>query len=135
MTRAAHCIGDDALWQAHTEAKAALIDEVKQQCDIELNPDHPILGFARRMTAYKRPDLLFSELACLKAIAGQYPFQMVLEGKAHPMDHEGKQFVEILHQHLCELAGTLPIAYLPDYDMALALKLVSGSDVWLNTPS
>lgn len=134
LTRAAHCLGDDVLWQAHSEARAALIDVVKQMCGIELNPDQPIFGFARRMTAYKRPDLLFSDLARLRSIAGQYPFQVVLAGKAHPRDDEGKRLIEILHQHLRELAGTLSVAYLPGYDMALALKLVSGSDVWLNTP-
>ena len=134
LTRAAHCIDDDALWQAHSEAKAVLIDAVKQQCGIELNLEQPILGFARRMTAYKRPDLLFTDMARLRAIAARFPFQVVLAGKAHPMDNDGKRLIEALNQHVREFAGTRAMAYLADYDMALALKLVSGADVWLNTP-
>jgi starch phosphorylase len=134
LTRVVHSIDDDTLWQAHSEAKARLIDRVKRQCGIELDPDQPTLGFARRMTAYKRPDLLFSDINRLKAIAARYPFQVVLAGKAHPMDQEGKRLVELLHGHVRELAGKVPMAYLPDYNMALALELVSGSDIWLNTP-
>ena len=134
LVRAAHCIDDDALWQAHNEARVELIEEVRHQCGIELNPGQPVLGFARRMTAYKRADLLFSDLDRLRTIAARYPFQVVLAGKAHPMDSEGKELIEDLHRHVNELAGTIPIAYLPNYNMALALKLVSGADVWLNTP-
>lgn len=134
LVRAAHCINDEAIWQAHSEAKAALITKVKALCGIDLSPDKPILGFARRMTAYKRPDLLFTELERLKAIASRYPFQIVLAGKAHPRDNEGKRLIEILHRHLRELSDDISIAYLPDYNMELALKLVSGADVWLNTP-
>lgn len=134
LTRAQHCIDDDAIWQAHTDAKTKLIKRVKHCCKLSLNPDIPILGFARRMTAYKRPDLLFSDLQRLKDIAKQYPFQIVIAGKAHPKDTEGKQLIELIHQHIKELSDDIPIAYLPDYDMTLALELVSGVDVWLNTP-
>ena len=134
LMRVTHCINDDAIWQAHTEARQRLINRVRQLCNIELSVDKPIIGFARRMTAYKRPDLLFSDIERLKAIAAEYPFQVVLAGKAHPMDTEGKRLIEVLHQHIRELAGVVPMAYLPDYDMALALELVSGSDIWLNTP-
>jgi starch phosphorylase len=134
LMRVSHYIDDDTIWQAHTEARHALIEKVRQLCNIELSADKPIIGFARRMTAYKRPDLLFSDLERLKAIAREYPFQVVLAGKAHPMDTEGKRLIEVLHQHVSELADFVPMAYLPDYDMALALELVSGVDVWLNTP-
>jgi len=134
LTRVIYYIDDAAIWQAHREAKAALIDQVKQLCGTALDSEKPIIGFARRMTAYKRPDLLFSELERLKSIASQYPFQIVLAGKAHPRDSEGKQLIETLHRHLRELSDIIPITYLPDYNMALALKLVSGADLWLNTP-
>jgi starch phosphorylase len=134
LVRAPYSISDPELWQGHREAKAVLIDEVEQQCRIELDPDQLILGFARRMTAYKRPDLLFNDLVRLKSIAGRYPFQIVLAGRAHPMDYEGKKLIESLHRHVRELSGVIPVVYLKDYDMNLALKLVSGSDVWLNTP-
>lgn len=134
LVRAEHYISDDDIWAAHSLAKADLINRVKEFCNITFDPDIPIFGFARRMTAYKRPDLLFTDLEKLKAIAGKYPFQIILAGKAHPQDEEGKQLIKMLHDHMRDLAGVIPIAYLPDYDMELASKLVSGSDVWLNTP-
>jgi starch phosphorylase len=134
LMRVSHYIDDDAIWQAHTEARHALIEKVRQLCNIEFSVDKPIIGFARRMTAYKRPDLLFNDLERLRAIAREYPLQVVLAGKAHPQDTEGKRLIEVLHQHISELADIVPMAYLPDYDMALALELVSGVDVWLNTP-
>jgi len=58
----------------------------------------------------------------------------VLAGKAHPEDKDGKQLIEIMHQHINALTNVIPMVYLPDYDMELAVRLVSGSDVWLNTP-
>jgi starch phosphorylase len=86
------------------------------------------------MTAYKRPDLLFSDLDRLKAIARRYPFQVVLAGKAHPADGSGKHLIRRLHEFMRALRDQITIAFVPDYDMELALDLVSGSDVWLNTP-
>lgn len=134
LSRVFYCMQDNDIWQAHSEAKQSLIDTVKQQCDIELATDKIIIGFARRMTAYKRPDLLFSDLQRLKAINKQFPIQIVLAGKAHPRDEEGKRLIEELHRFQRELAESIPIAYLPNYNMELALQLVSGSDLWLNTP-
>ncbi len=134
LIRAECCIADEDIWAAHMEAKQALLVEVKARCDISLEPDVPILGFARRMTAYKRPDLLFIDITRLKAIAKQHPFQIVLAGKAHPQDNGGKRLIEALHVYIRELADTVRIAYLPNYDMALAASIVSGIDVWLNTP-
>ena len=128
-------IPDDTLWAAHQQAKQALVDKVRELTGVVLNPDQPILGFARRMTAYKRADLLFTDLARLKAIARKHPLQIVMAGKAHPKDEAGKQLIEALHAHMRDLSGEIPMAFLPDYDMALALLMVSGSDVWLNTPA
>jgi len=127
-------IPNDKLWAAHQESKQALVDKVGELTGVALNPDLPILGFARRMTAYKRADLLFTDLARLKAIAQKHPFQIVMAGKAHPKDEAGKQLIEALHAHMRDLAGEIPMVFLPDYDMELALLMVSGSDVWLNTP-
>jgi starch phosphorylase len=127
-------IPNDNLWTAHQQAKQALVDKVRELTGVILNPDQPILGFARRMTAYKRADLLFTDLARLKAIAREHPFQIVMAGKAHPKDEAGKQLIEALHAHMRDLSGEIPMAFLPDYDMELALLMVSGSDVWLNTP-
>jgi starch phosphorylase len=130
----ADLIPDGTLWEAHGRAKADLIETVHSLTSVRLDPALPILGFARRMTAYKRPDLLFSDLERLKEIARSHPFQLVLAGKAHPQDGEGKRLIELLHAHLGALRDLIPAAYLPNYDMKLALAMVAGSDVWVNTP-
>lgn len=127
-------IPDAAVTEAHSRTKAALIDVVRKRCGISLHAKIPILGFARRMTAYKRPELMFSELERLKSIAASRPFQIVLAGKAHPHDEDGKRLIVNLHAVARKLAGSVPVAYLPDYDLELARTLVSGADVWLNTP-
>ncbi|HUJ79618.1 MAG TPA: alpha-glucan family phosphorylase [Nitrospiria bacterium] len=127
-------IPDEAIWEAHCQAKAHLIETVRTHSGVVLDPNRPILGFARRMTAYKRPDLLFADLDRLKTIARQFPIQIVLAGKAHPRDGEGKRLIELLHDHIKTLSGVIPMAYLPNYNLELALAMVSGSDIWLNTP-
>ncbi len=134
LIRADCCIPDAAIWQAHVQAKQQLIEKVQVLTGVVLNPQIPVIGFARRMTAYKRPDLLFSDLERLKAIARNHPFQIVLAGKAHPHDENGKQIIAQLHDHARALAGTITVTYLPDYDLALARTLTAGADVWLNTP-
>jgi starch phosphorylase len=125
---------DDKVWMAHERAKAMLVEETRRRTDVTLRTDRPIIAFARRMTGYKRPDLLFSDLERLRAIAGRYPFQIVLAGKAHPMDRDGKVAIKLIHHHARQLVDVLPIAFLPAYDMDLAKLLVAGADVWLNTP-
>jgi starch phosphorylase len=122
------------IWQAHLSAKRALIQSVQERGGPLLDMDMPIIGFARRMTAYKRANLLFLDLERLKAVARSQPFQIVLAGKAHPRDEEGKRIIEQLHEHALALADTLTVAFIPDYDMDVALAMVSGSDLWLNTP-
>lgn len=134
LIRADCCISDDAIWTAHVQAKQALLAEISARCGISLDLDVPIIGFARRMTAYKRADLLFTDLARLKAMAKQWPFQIVLAGKAHPQDGGGKHLIEVLHSHIGELAEHIRIVYIPNYDMALAASMVAGVDIWLNTP-
>jgi len=134
LIRADCCIPDEAIWQAHQLAKQTLIDKVEELTGVALQADIPILGFARRMTAYKRPDLIFSDLSRLQAIVRDQPFQIVLAGKAHPHDEIGRQLIVALHTQARALAGHVTVVYLPDYDMALAQILTAGSDVWLNTP-
>jgi starch phosphorylase len=134
LIRADCCIPDAAVWEAHRQSKAALIEKIKTVSGVALNPKTPIFGFARRMTAYKRPDLLFSDIERLKAIAQQWPFQLVMAGKAHPHDEGGKRLIEQLHAHLRESEGVIRGVFLPNYDMELALTLVAGVDVWINTP-
>jgi len=134
LVRADCCIPDTAIWEAHVQAKQHLIEIVQKRTGVALKPDIPTLGFARRMTAYKRPDLLFSDLERLKAIAHNRPFQIVLAGKSHPRDENGKHLIEQLCAHARDLAGTITVVYLSEYDMALAQAMTAGVDVWLNTP-
>ncbi|MGE0226271.1 MAG: alpha-glucan family phosphorylase, partial [Acetobacteraceae bacterium] len=125
---------DSAIWAAHTAAKNDLIQEARRRCGMTFDPDRPVLAFARRMTGYKRPDLLFTDLDRLRAIARRHPFQVVIAGKAHPSDGMGKALIKAIHDHARDLADVLPVAFLPGYDMGLAKILVGGADVWLNTP-
>jgi len=133
--RYAESIPKDEVWQAHSLAKADLLRYVHRDTALDLDPDILTIGLARRFTAYKRPDLIFSDIKELERIsrdAGR--LQIVLAGKAHPSDHEGK----LLIQRICELGealrDTLTIAYLINYDLDLAKLLTSGVDLWLNTP-
>jgi glycogen phosphorylase len=125
---------DEAVWSAHQEAKRELLDEIERRTGLRMRLDLPLIVAARRMTGYKRPELLFSDRQRLVAIAQRYPFQVVLSGKAHPSDATGKQTIEQIHRHIEELSGILPVAFLPNYEMGLARYLVAGADVWLNTP-
>jgi len=134
LVRVDCCVPNDEILAAHKQAKDQLVDRINLLTATVFDPNLPILGFARRMTAYKRPDLLFSDIERLKAIAQQWPFQIVLAGKAHPRDEGGKRLIEMLYQHIDSLKGVINIAYLPDYNMDIALNMVAGVDVWLNTP-
>ncbi|GAA0597417.1 alpha-glucan family phosphorylase [Craurococcus roseus] len=125
---------DAAVRAAHAEAKAALVEETKARCGAALDPALPVVAFARRMTGYKRPDLLFSDPGRLRAIAARWPFQVVVAGKAHPRDGGGKALIRAVHEQARALEGAVPVAFLPGYDMALAKVLVAGADLWLNTP-
>lgn len=126
-------VSPDALWAAHQQAKRELIAAIESATGVKMNPEVPLICFARRMTGYKRPDLIFSDIDRLRAINSRRPFQLVMAGKSHPRDFEGKGIIRSIHQHMRSLRE-IPMAFMPNYDMALALKLVSGSDVWLNNP-
>lgn len=134
LMRADCCISDAEIWEAHRQTKQRLIECVKAATGASLDPQRPILGFARRMTAYKRPDLLFAEVQRLREIAAHHPFQIVIAGKAHPHDTRGKQLIEQLHAQARALGDVIPMFFLPGYDLAKAQCLVAGVDVWLNTP-
>ena len=126
-------IPGESLWTAHQQVKGELIAEIRGRTGIDMKPDVAILGFARRMTGYKRPDLLFSDLERLVAINAQQPFQIVMAGKAHPRDEKGKALIQAIHAYMQKIKP-LPVAFLPNYDMGIAAKLVAGTDVWLNSP-
>jgi starch phosphorylase len=125
---------ENEVWRCHQAAKADLVALGSELTGITLDPDLPILGFARRMTGYKRPLLLFSDIERLRQIAARHPFQVVMAGKAHPKDFEGKEAIRRLHEVIGQLSGTITCVYLPDYNLDLAKTLIAGCDVWLNTP-
>tara|TARA_B100000745_G_scaffold300562_1_gene255301 strand:- start:3768 stop:5456 length:1689 start_codon:yes stop_codon:yes gene_type:complete len=127
-------IPNEEFWHAHQTAKKSLIEHIKASHNVLLKPDVPILGFARRMTSYKRADLLFSNIETLKHISRKFPFQIVLGGKAHPQDHEGKHLIQQLHILSRALEEDITIVFLENYDIPQAKKLIAGCDIWLNTP-
>ncbi len=125
---------EDEVWRCHQAAKSDLIRLVRETADVALDPGLPILGSARRMTGYKRPLLLFEDLDRLVNLAAQHPFQVVLAGKAHPRDTEGKEAIREAHTLAEKLVGKLSCVFVPNYDMQIAATLVAGADIWLNTP-
>jgi len=121
--------------EAHAEAKQELLAEVDRRSGVRLNPSVMTLGFARRATAYKRSDLLFSNLDRLKTIAQQIgPLQIIYGGKAHPHDEGGKALIRRIFEAANALRGIVPVVYLEEYDMALARLMCAGVDLWVNTP-
>lgn len=134
MLARADRLGDGEIQAAHDAAKAALGREVVRCGDASPDPALPWIGFARRMTQYKRPDLLFSDLERLRAVAHRHPFVVILAGKAHPRDEQGKRLIGQLQAYARMLAGDVQVVFLPDYDMRLARLITSGVDIWLNTP-
>jgi len=126
-------IPNEELWNAHMEAKEALLDFVKKNTGIQMNPDILTIGFARRATAYKRGDLIFSDVRRLERIAAGR-LQIVYAGKAHPKDEPGKKLIEKIFAMKESLRDKIKIAYINNYDMDVALRIISGVDVWLNTP-
>jgi starch phosphorylase len=126
-------IPDDETWSAHMEAKKVLIDYVRNKTRIEMNADILTIGFGRRATAYKRADLIFTDIDRLQRIGGG-KLQIIYAGKAHPKDDDGKRLIERIFSISDKLKDRIQVAYLKNYDMDIALKMVSGVDVWLNTP-
>jgi glycogen phosphorylase len=126
-------IPDERIWETHQAIKRELFDEVRVRTGIHMNPDILTLGFARRATPYKRADLLFRDPQRLAHIAGGR-LQVVYGGKAHPRDGGGKDNIHRIIECARELAGQVTVVYLQNYEMELALKIVAGVDVWLNTP-
>ena len=126
---------DAEVVQAHAAARSALLQAAAGRPGGQaLQARRLTIGFARRMTDYKRPGLLFSDLERLRAIARRWPLQVLLAGKAHPNDAEGKHHIARLLAWAQALEGEVPVVFLPDYGVSLARQLVAGVDVWLNTP-
>lgn len=125
---------DQPLWEAHQRIKAALVARIAETTGKQFRVDVPLIGYARRMTAYKRPELLFSDMERLKELARRQPFQIVLAGLAHPSDRSGQEAIQAIGAHVAALDGTIPAAFLSGYNLDLAGALVAGCDIWLNTP-
>jgi len=136
--RYAFSIPDNDVWDAHQNAKALLIDEVNAKTNAGFRVSRFTIGYARRFTAYKRPDLILLDLERLKRIANSVgDIQIVFAGKAHSQDFGGKDLIKKVFQTAQKINaenGHLKIVFLERYDMKLAKLLVSGCDVWLNTP-
>jgi starch phosphorylase len=133
--RYASSIPLDAIRRAHHEAKRRLVQEVNEHTNAGFAQHAFTLGFARRATAYKRPDLLFRDAERLRRLAvARGPLQVVFAGKAHPRDEAGKALIQRIIGFQKTLAAAVKIAYLPNYDLDLAVLLTSGVDCWLNTP-
>ena len=134
MLRRAFGLGDEDLLAAHRAAKLSLLQEVEQRTRLRLDASRLTLGFARRATAYKRTDLLFRDLERLRKI-GRGHLQLIFAGKAHPRDEAGKELIRHVVDASRRLGNDVPLVYLANYDLRLAKKLISGVDVWLNTPA
>ncbi|MBI3184738.1 MAG: alpha-glucan family phosphorylase [Myxococcales bacterium] len=133
MLRKALSIPLGEIWEAHSGAKAVLLKAVRELAGRQLRPDALTIGFARRSTEYKRPDLVFFALERLRRI-GRGQIQLVSAGKAHPQDRRGKQLIRQIVAAGRALGEEVPVVYLADYDTALARTLTAGVDLWLNTP-
>ena len=147
-------VPDEEIWQTRMTMKNKLVDYIrksfrdtwlKNQGDPsrivslmdKINPNALLIGFGRRFATYKRAHLLFTDLERLSKIVNNpdYPVQFLFTGKAHPHDGAGqgliKRIIEISRRP--EFLGK--IIFLENYDMQLARRLVSGVDIWLNTPT
>jgi glycogen phosphorylase len=146
-------VTDEALWQLRLEQAQRLILYVRarlgrqlaragasvqliKQSSQLLDPDVLTMGFARRFTEYKRPNLLLHDPGRLSRILNHpdRPVQIVIAGKAHPRDEEGKALVRAWWEYSLRPDVQNRVIFLSDYDMALAEHLVRGMDLWINTP-
>lgn len=136
--RNALSIPNEQIWNAHYKAKGELMDYANKETNLGLHQDRFTIGYARRFTAYKRPELIFEDLEWLKSVGEKAgDIQIIFGGKAHPNDYEGKEKIKEIFRVASQLNDSesrIKVAFLPDYDMKLAKMMVSGCDIWLNTP-
>ena len=121
-----------AKWLANQGDPTAVMKIVEK-----INPNALIIGFARRFATYKRAHLLFTDLDRLAKIVNneQFPVQFVFSGKAHPADGAGQGLIKRIMEisRMPQFLGK--IIFLEDYNMIVAKRLVTGVDIWLNTPT
>lgn len=104
-------------------------------CEI-LNPDALTIGFARRFATYKRANLIFKNMERLKGLLknSQRPIQIIVAGKAHPHDIQGKEVIQSIIHNVKQYGLEKNVIFLEDYDMVVARMMVKGCDIWLNNP-
>ncbi len=146
-------IPDEKLWKVHMERKRKLIDLVKksttqrlhrcgysyQEIDkitSKLSENVLTIGFARRFATYKRATLIFKDLERITQIFSNEnrPIQIIFAGKAHPADKEGQDLIKYIHEISMKPQFKGKIFLLENYNIAMSRYLISGVDVWLNTP-
>jgi starch phosphorylase len=126
----------DAIAAAHAESKQTLINYVNDQHHAQMRPEYFTIGFARRAASYKRAHMLFSDIDRLTRIArNSKGIQIIFAGKAHPADNEGKLVIQRVVESMRKLGTEIRCVYIEDYDMEIGKLLVSGVDLWLNTPT
>ncbi len=147
-------VPDEVIWNTRVVLKNKLIDYIRarfrenwlrNQGDPSLvvslldkiNPNALLIGFARRFATYKRAHLLFSDLDRLAKIVNNpdYPVQFLFAGKAHPADGAGQGLIKKIYEISQRPEFMGKILFLDNYDMQLARRLVSGVDIWMNTPT
>ena len=147
-------VPDQEIWNTRLALKAKLIkyikkafkeDWLKHQGDPsrivsiveKINPNALTIGFARRFATYKRAHLLFSDLDRLAKIVNNpnYPVQFLFAGKAHPADGAGQGLIKKIYEISRRPEFLGKIIFLENYDMKLARRLVTGVDIWMNTPT
>ena len=145
--------GDAELWHLRNDERRSLIEYVRARYarQIAAQGGSPqeiasagqvfdlnvlTLGFARRFTSYKRPNLLLHDPERLLRILlnRERPVQLILAGKAHPQDEAGQAMIRQWNDFIHALGWPTPVIFLSDYDMLLTERLSGGVDVWLNTP-
>ncbi len=146
-------IPDEKLWEEHTKRKIKLLQMVKEnttnrlrrsgysyeeinRITSNLNPEALTIGFARRFATYKRATLIFKDIERMTQILNdsQRPIQIIFAGKAHPADKEGQDLIKYIHEISMKPQFKGKIFLLENYNIAMSRLLVSGVDVWLNTP-
>ncbi len=123
------------LWELHLENKRHTAKLVQDRTGFSYDPEKLVITWARRFATYKQPDLLFRDISRIQEIAlsTNHPVQILVAGKAHVFDVQGKSLIrEIIGYMSEELRGNA--LFIPDYNMELGAALTRGSDVWLNTP-
>ncbi|SNZ14315.1 alpha-glucan family phosphorylase [Hydrogenobacter hydrogenophilus] len=131
-------IPSELILKKHNKIKNELINYINKNTDAGFSDDVLTIGIARRITAYKRNNLILKDIDRLIYIAEHFgDVQIVFAGKAHPKDTMGKEMIADIISKIKTVKGRtnkLKIAFLENYSIDMAKLLVSGCDVWLNNP-